>query len=95
MFHLFFDRLPPIKLFMTQPSSQVTQNATLPVATTSPNFVPNAPLIAFLAIALALSLVLTSFGYKKYRVRQQSQLLKRQIAMLEAIWRISSTKRER
>jgi hypothetical protein len=87
--------LPPIKLFMPYPSFQALQNPAPPVIAVSPQPAPNAPLIGFLVIAFALSLVLASFGYKKYRAHQRSRLLKRQIAILEAMWRISSAKRER
>ncbi|MBD2038166.1 hypothetical protein H6F76_24745 [Leptolyngbya sp. FACHB-321] len=80
---------------MSYPSFQASQNSALPVVAVSPQPVPNAPLIGFLVIAFALSLVLTSFGYKKYRAYRRSRLLKRQIAILEAMWRISSAKRER
>lgn len=82
-----------IEPFMPHSSFQVSQNSALPAV--SPQPAPNASLIGFLVIAFTLSLVLTSFGYKKYRAHQRSRLLKRQVALLETMWRISSAKRER
>lgn len=60
--------------------------------TTATKLAPDATVTGFLVIALTLSLALILFGAKKYRAIQRSRLLKRQIAMLEALWRISSTK---
>ncbi|HEY9895000.1 MAG TPA: hypothetical protein V6D34_06250 [Candidatus Sericytochromatia bacterium] len=79
---------------MSYHSFQALQNPVLSVVAVSPQPALNASLIGFLVIAFALSLVLTSFGYKKYRAHQRSRLLKRQIAILETMWRINSVKRE-
>ncbi len=48
--------------------------------------------IGWLFLAVSFGLVLGLFGYKKHCDRQRSRLLKRQRAMLETIWRISSKK---
>jgi hypothetical protein len=93
--HVAIALLDPIKLFMPYPSSHASQHSVSPVIAASPQPVLDAPLIGFLVIAFALSLVLTSFGYKKYRAYQRTRLLQRQIAILETMWRISSAKRER
>ena len=55
---------------------------------------PSSAATSLIVVALALSLALGAFGYKKYHTAQRSRLLKRQVAMLEAMWRMSSTKRK-
>ncbi|XHX76808.1 MAG: hypothetical protein RBJ76_20570 [Stenomitos frigidus ULC029] len=79
---------------MQYSSSQVSPNPAPSVAA-APQPAQNALLTSFLIIFFVLSLLLASVGYKKYHAHQRSRLLKRQVAMLEAMWRISSTKRER
>ncbi|PSB30580.1 hypothetical protein [Stenomitos frigidus] len=67
---------------------------TLSVPATSTNPVPSSAVTGLLVVTLTISLALAAFGYKKYRAVQRSRLLKRQVAMLEAMWRMSSTKRK-
>lgn len=56
------------------------------------NSVSREAIVGCLSITIALSMTLFALGYKRYRTRQRARLLKRQVAMLEAMWRISSTK---
>jgi hypothetical protein len=61
-------------------------------AAPSANSIPNDAMLGSVIVAVALSVSLLALGYKRYRACQRSRLLKRQIAMLEAMWRISSKK---
>lgn len=80
---------------MLDSSPQAPSTPSVPViptnsTETATNNAPSGALVGCLTIALALSLTLMALGYKRYRACQRSRLLQRQIAMLEAMWRISS-----
>jgi hypothetical protein len=77
-----------------QSSTQTLEPSSSVQSADSVNLTPGSTATGLLVVALTLSLLLGAFGYKKYRTAQRSRLLKRQVAMLEAMWRMSSTKRK-
>ncbi|MBW4695217.1 MAG: hypothetical protein KME27_26000 [Lyngbya sp. HA4199-MV5] len=75
------------------PSATSSVPASLPnQAEASTHSMPSNAVLGSVMIAVAFSVTLLALGYRRYRTCQRSRLLKRQIAMLEAMWRISSTK---
>lgn len=77
------------------PSATPSVPASLPNQANTPtpaSSMSNEAVVGCVVVVAAFSLTLLTMGYKRYRAAQRSRVLKRQVAMLEAMWRINSTK---
>lgn len=83
---------PSVPAISTARSGDLTTYGEASANGTSASSASSGAIVGCLSIAIALSVALFALGYKRYRTRQRARMLKQQVAMLEAMWRISSTK---
>ncbi|XGV95573.1 MAG: hypothetical protein ACAF41_22875 [Leptolyngbya sp. BL-A-14] len=83
---------PSVPAISTATNGDLTTYGEASTNSASASSASNGAVIGCLSLAIALSVTLFALGYKRYRTRQRARLLKQQVAMLEAMWRISSTK---